>query len=54
MVLRYCGNMPFLSDAEIMISYNDRKVADLCAQSGERGMLAADPFPFIRQLFNPR
>ncbi|PSV11912.1 bifunctional ADP-dependent NAD(P)H-hydrate dehydratase/NAD(P)H-hydrate epimerase [Photobacterium kishitanii] len=30
------------------------KAADLCAQSGERGMLAADLFPFIRQLVNPR
>ncbi len=30
------------------------QAADLCAQSGERGMLASDLFPFIRQLINPR
>ncbi|KJF79846.1 bifunctional ADP-dependent NAD(P)H-hydrate dehydratase/NAD(P)H-hydrate epimerase [Photobacterium angustum] len=30
------------------------RAADLCAQSGERGMLASDLFPFIRQLVNPR
>ncbi|OAN19344.1 bifunctional ADP-dependent (S)-NAD(P)H-hydrate dehydratase/NAD(P)H-hydrate epimerase [Photobacterium jeanii] len=28
--------------------------ADLCAQEGERGMLASDLFPYIRQLVNAR
>lgn len=28
--------------------------ADLCARDGERGVLASDLFPYIRQLVNPR
>ncbi|MEJ2766940.1 NAD(P)H-hydrate dehydratase [Photobacterium sp. MCCC 1A19761] len=28
--------------------------ADLCARDGERGMLASDLFPYLRQLVNPR
>jgi len=28
--------------------------ADLCARKGERGVLASDLFPYIRQLVNPR
>ncbi|MGR5149871.1 NAD(P)H-hydrate dehydratase [Photobacterium alginatilyticum] len=28
--------------------------ADLCAREGERGVLASDLFPYIRQLVNPR
>lgn len=30
------------------------KAADMCAREGERGMLASDLFPYIRQLVNPR
>ncbi|MGF1693743.1 NAD(P)H-hydrate dehydratase [Photobacterium kagoshimensis] len=43
-----------LSDAAILGVFIHSKAADLCAQEGERGMIASDLFPYIRQLVNSR
>jgi ADP-dependent NAD(P)H-hydrate dehydratase / NAD(P)H-hydrate epimerase len=43
-----------LADAACVGVWIHSKSADLCAQKGERGMLASDLFPYIRQLINPR
>ncbi|MGF1874391.1 NAD(P)H-hydrate dehydratase [Photobacterium frigidiphilum] len=43
-----------LADAACVGVWVHSKSADLCAQKGERGMLASDLFPYIRQLINPR
>ncbi|MDO6500835.1 NAD(P)H-hydrate dehydratase [Photobacterium sanguinicancri] len=43
-----------LSDAAVLGVFLHSKAADLCAQEGERGMIASDLFPYIRQLVNSR
>lgn len=43
-----------LPDAACAGVWIHSKAADLCARDGERGMLAGDLFPYIRQLVNPR
>ncbi|MGF1757477.1 NAD(P)H-hydrate dehydratase [Photobacterium sagamiensis] len=43
-----------LPDAACAGVWIHSKAADLCARDGERGMLASDLFPYIRQLVNPR
>lgn len=41
-----------LFEAAMAATYIHGKAADLSAQQGERGMIASDLFPFIRQLVN--
>ncbi|MEZ8742607.1 NAD(P)H-hydrate dehydratase [Photobacterium swingsii] len=43
-----------LSDAAMLGVFIHSKAADLCALEGERGMIASDLFPYIRQLVNSR
>ncbi|WP_413113889.1 NAD(P)H-hydrate dehydratase [Thaumasiovibrio sp. DFM-14] len=42
-----------LSQAAVTGTWLHSCAADLCSQAGERGMLASDLFPYIRQLVNP-
>ena len=43
-----------LSEAARVGVWIHSTAADLCARDGERGVLASDLFPYIRQLVNPR
>ncbi|WP_299021694.1 NAD(P)H-hydrate dehydratase [uncultured Photobacterium sp.] len=48
------GQRLSLSEAARVGVWIHSTAADLCAREGERGVLASDLFPYIRQLVNPR